>query len=61
MSLIATISVKYLDYPKRCMLCIYPGASIPWGNESEIFMIAILGGKVSFFAILEGEEIFLAF
>ena len=36
------------------------GASIPWGDEAEIFMIAILGGN-RFFTILEGEEIYFAF
>ena len=33
------------------------GASIPWGNEAEILIIAILG-EIILFAILAGEEIF---
>jgi len=27
---------------------LHAGASIPWGNEAEIFIIAILGGKLAF-------------
>jgi len=33
------------------------GASIPWGNEAEIFIIAILSGN-KFFAILRGKNFF---
>jgi len=34
--------------------CGLTGASIPWGNEAEIFIIAIIGGR-KFFCIL-GEK-----
>jgi len=39
------VSMKYY-YILYCAA----GASIPWGNEAEIFIIAITGGKKFFFA-----------
>jgi len=39
------------------ILCFYAGASIPWGNETEIFIIAILGRK---FGILGRKQMFLS-
>jgi len=37
---------------------MHTGASIPWGNEAEIFMIPILGGK---FGIVGGTKFFCQF
>jgi len=37
---------------------LVPEASIPWGNEAEIFIIAISGGKINFFGILGGRKNF---